>query len=85
MENFINVEDHGEWLNFRVQVGNQSVPVRITREAIDDHFGDPSEKLPLEQIYARKSDEINAFAKSKMVGGTAYTRDQPLILKTADF
>jgi hypothetical protein len=83
LETFINIEDHGEWLNFRVQIDGQTVPVRITKEAIDDHFGVCGDE-PLAQSYARHSEEINAIAISKVTQGSVYTREHPLILRTAD-
>lgn len=78
------MEDHGEWLNFRIKVGSQTVPVRMTREAIEDHFGGPNAGESLEQAYIRNSEEINAKAQAKIVEGTPYSREQPLVLRSAD-
>ncbi|MET3382703.1 DUF1488 family protein [Variovorax paradoxus] len=84
---FINVEDHGEWLNFRYrEIGSGfSIPVKISREALADHFGanGPSENLV--KAYAQNQDAIHRKVREKMQPGVNYTPTSPLVLRTADF
>ena len=84
-------EDQGETLSISIQTADGRVPVVISREAMEDHFG--ADKLPpgagaspsLVQAYHRHEDAINAKAIAKMEPGVAYTRDSPLRLRTGDF
>lgn len=87
VDEFINVEDHGEWLNFRYRDDSltSSVPVKMTREALEDHFAAGAESCTLIQAYAQNTDAIHAKVREKMKPGVTYTPAQPLELRTADF
>ncbi|MGJ7489431.1 hypothetical protein [Variovorax sp. ZT4R33] len=86
-DDFINVEDHGEWLNFRFrEVGETtSIPVKMSREALTDHFGAGSESGELVKAYAQNQEEIHAVVRTKAKGSGPYTVANPLELRTADF
>jgi len=85
MESYIDPQDQGEWFSFRLPMpdGN-SIPVRGTREAMDDHFGAEDEPKGFLAAYARNEHLIHAAALHRVVPGTAYTRENPLVLRTQD-
>lgn len=86
-EPFINVEDHGEWLNFRFrEIGSGfSIPVKISREALEDHFTAGSSLEDLVKTYVQNQDAIHAKVREKVQPGVNYTPTRPLELRTADF
>lgn len=83
-EHFLNPEDFGEYLNFRVLHEGNTIPVTISREALDDHFH--AQALgSLLQAYINGADAINARAQAKALPGGVYTVAQPLRLTKEDF
>ena len=85
METYIQPEDHGEWFNFKLPVPGGSIPVRVTREAMEDHCGADDQPMGLLAACARHDDLIHETARRRMVPGAVYTRENPLVLRTADF
>ncbi len=83
-QHFVNIEDHGEYLNFRVPFEKNTIPVTISREALDDHFR-AKELGDLVQAYVQGSERINARALTKALPGAVYTVAQPLRLTKDDF
>ncbi len=85
MEPFLNVEDHGQWLSFEVPHAGGFIPARISREAMEEHFGAGQGPGSLKESYALDAEMINARAADFIIDGVTYTRDSPLVLNTADF
>jgi hypothetical protein len=81
---FLNVEDHGEWLNFRVPIAGGSIPVKMSREALEDHFRAGADSVDLVQAYVTNADVIHAKVLAKADGKT-FTPQNPLELRTTDF
>jgi hypothetical protein len=84
-DSFANLEDKGSWLTFRVTRGGSSIPVRITREAMEDHFEAGKGEKSLAEAYLRHSETINAKALELAPSGDMYSTENPLRLSTADF
>ncbi len=42
----LNVEDHGDWLSFGLSHAGSTIPVRISREAMEEFFGAVPERTP---------------------------------------
>ncbi len=85
MESSLNVVDHGEWLSFGISHEGRIIPVKISREAMEDHFGAVQEPDSLKKAYALDAEMIHARAADMIVAGVVYTQDNPLVLKTEDF
>lgn len=85
MDPFLNIEDHGEWLSFEVPHAGGAIPARISREAMEDHFGAGQGPDALKNAYSLDAEMINARAVDFILPGVTYTRDSPLVLKTEDF
>lgn len=85
METYIQPEDHGEWLSFRMPVTGGSIPVRVSREALEDHFGANSVTGGLLGAYARNDELIHELARRRIVPGVVYSHETPLVLRTSDF
>lgn len=81
----LNVEDHGDWLSFGLSHAGTTIPVRISREAMEEFFGAVPEPESLKKAYARDAEMIHARAADMVVAGVNYTPDNPLILKMEDF
>lgn len=85
MEEFVNLNDEGEWLTFRIAAPGGTLPVKVSREAMDDHFGAGQEQGGMAQAFVRHQAAIEAKAMSKVQPGAVYTPGRPLELHTADF
>lgn len=85
MESFLNVEEHDEWLGFDLPCADGSIPARISREAMEEHFGAGQGPGSLKAAYALDAEMINARAIDFILPGVTYTRDSPLVLKAEDF
>ncbi len=85
MDAFLDVEDHGEWLNFAMLHTGVKIPARISREAMEEHFGALQGPGSLKKAYELDAEMIHARAVDMMVAGVSYTADSPLVLKTEDF
>ena len=81
----LNVEDHGEWLSFGLSHAGSTIPVRISREAMEEFFGAVPEPDSLKKAYERDAEMIHARAADLVVAGVNYTPDNPLTLKMEDF
>jgi hypothetical protein len=81
----LNVEDHGDWLSFGLPHAGSTIPVRISREAMEEFFGAVPEPGSLQKAYARDAEMIHARAADLVVAGVNYTPDNPLVLKMEDF
>ena len=82
---FANLEDKGGWLTFRVTRATGSIPVRITREAMENHFGAGPGEKGLAEAYRQHSVTINAKALELAPSGDLYSTENPLKLSTGDF
>lgn len=80
-----NVEDHGEWLSFEVPHAGGVIPAKISRGAMEEHFGAGQGPGSLKEAYALDAEMINARAIDCILPGVTYTRDSPLVLKAEDF
>jgi hypothetical protein len=85
MESFDDVQDHGAWLSFSMTHAGTKVAVRVSREAMEEHFGAGQGPDTLKQAYALDAEMIHARAADQIVAGVAYTQDHPLMLGMADF
>jgi hypothetical protein len=85
MDAFFDVEDHGDWLNFGMSHAGMKIPVRISRQAMEEHFGAGQGPDSLKKAYALDAEMIHARAVDLMVAGTTYTPEQPLVLNAEDF
>jgi len=87
MTDVSDVEAQGQWLkiNFRKSRISNLVPVRITREALEVHFGATADSVSLVLAYTENRQAIDAKVKAKMKPGVIYTLAQPLELRTEDF
>ncbi len=83
---FANLEDKGGWLTVRVRRSSGgSVPVRIARAAMEDHFGaGPGEKGLAEAFLAHR-EAIDAKVLELAPSGDLYTTENPMRLGTGDF
>jgi hypothetical protein len=81
----LNVEDHGEWLSFGLSHGGTTIPVRISREAMEEFFGAVPGPGSLKKAYEQDAEMIHARAADMVVAGVSYTPENPLVLKMEDF
>ncbi|SDN12484.1 hypothetical protein [Polaromonas sp. JS666] len=80
----LKVEDHGEWLSFGISHAGQAIPVKISREVMQEFFGAaPGDSL--KKAYELDAEMIHARAADLVVVGTNYTPDNPLVLRMEDF
>lgn len=83
MEDAIGLEDLGESLNFRMQHEGKTAVVRISREAMEDHFGaEPGTTLAM--AYLANPGAVHDRVRAKLVPGIHYTRMAPLVIRTDD-
>lgn len=81
---------HGGDVDFLLQVGNDWIPCRISREALEDHFGakgdDPESRVP---AYIRNREVIDEVARRMYArvsaAGDVVNAKRRLLLKTAQF
>ncbi|MEO8023426.1 hypothetical protein [Polaromonas sp.] len=85
MESSLDVIDHGDWLSFGISHAGSIIPVKISREAMEEHFGASKGPDSLKSAYALDAEMIHARAADMIVAGVAYTPDNPLVLKAEDF
>lgn len=81
----LNVEDHGEWLSFGLSYAGSIIPVRISREAMEEFFGAVPGPDSLKKAYEQDAEMIHARAADLVVAGVSYTPENPLVLKMEDF
>lgn len=83
---FAILEDRGRALFVRVnRAGGGSVPVSITREALEDHFEAGPGEEDLARAYLAHQQRINAKIAELDPAGDVYTDSFPLLLATNDF
>ena len=72
-----------EWLDFSLPLGESQVPVRISREAMEDHFGaDAFESLS--HAYKQHAEQIHSRV-APLAGQTpAFTQEHPLMVHSKD-
>ncbi|MBS0427153.1 MAG: hypothetical protein JSR41_07680 [Proteobacteria bacterium] len=81
---YINLEDHGEWFNFRMEgPTGQTFPVKVSREVMEDFYGASGGSLV--QAFVQHEQAIRAKVLSKFDPDAVYTRLNPLELRTTDF
>lgn len=81
----LNVEDHGEWLSFGLSHAGSTIPVRISREAMEEFFGAVAGPDSLKKAYEQDAEMIHARAADMVVAGKSYTPENPLVLGMEDF
>jgi hypothetical protein len=81
-----SAEDRGEWLDFRMRDGLARTPARISRKALEDHFGATGDGPSLTSVYVTNAEIIHkkVLAKMKAEQG-AYTPTNPVELRSIDF
>lgn len=78
-----HAEDHGESLNFRLPLGEHHVPIRISREAMEDHFGAASFET-LAHAYRHHAEQIH-LRVAPLAGQTPdFTTEHPLVVHSRD-
>lgn len=79
-------EGRGEWLDFRMRDGQARTSARISRKALEDHFGATGDGPSLTSVYVTNSEIIHkkVLAKMKAEQG-AYTPETPVELRSVDF
>ncbi|HEX2010267.1 MAG TPA: DUF1488 family protein [Roseateles sp.] len=77
--------DHGEWLNFRAPYDGGTIPVLISREALEDHFGADHRNNDLVRAFLAHDARIVAKALERASEGGVYTDENPLRLTSGDF
>lgn len=78
--------DLGVSLTFRFGHDGLRIPVRISRDAMETHFGATHEGVnSLGLAYLAASDAVHLFARANIDPRVEYTRDHPLVLLTSDF
>jgi hypothetical protein len=87
MTDISQIEAQGQWLKFGFRKSRMSalVPVRISREALEVHFGATADSVSLVLAYTENRQAIDAKVQAKMKPGTSYSLAQPLELRTDDF
>ena len=81
----VNVEDHGEWLGFGLSYAGTTIPVRISREAMEEFFGAVPGPGALKKAYEQDAEMIHARAADMVMAGKSYTPENPLVLGMEDF
>jgi hypothetical protein len=83
MDEFSNPREKDDMLNIRVMFEGKAIPVLISREAMQDHFGsERSSPEGLVKAYWANSKEVDRKVLACAVPGKAYGRDNPLIIFT---
>ncbi len=85
MEPSANAQDHGDWLSFDMSHAGSSIPVRISRAAMEEHFDAGQGPGSLAKAYELDAEMIHARAADQIVFGTAYSADKPLVLGAEHF
>jgi hypothetical protein len=81
-----HIEDKGAWLFVSVKQSSGSVPVRIAREAMENHFGAGGDNgKGLIDAYLEHSSTINAKVLELAPSGQVYSADDPMRLGAGDF
>lgn len=85
-EAILHLEDRGDRLFVRVKRSTGgSVPVTISREALEDRFGAGPGSNDLVQAYIAHQEIINAKVAELDPAGNLYTDSFPMLLGAVDF
>ena len=76
--------DTGETLSFRMVHHGLWIPVVISREALEAHFGELAGNLALIDAYRTKANEIEERVRPLIRLGVPYSRSNPLRVSTAE-
>lgn len=84
-ENLMGLEIHDEWLDFRMPYEGKVIPVRISREAMEDHF-DAKEGggKALAEAYLRNQKAVHERIARKVDPKVPYSAADPLVILSAD-
>lgn len=83
---FANLEDKGGWLTVRVKRSSGgSIPVRIAREAMEEHFGAGQGERSLADAFLAHREAIDAKVLELAPSGDLYTTENPMRLGVGDF
>jgi hypothetical protein len=74
--------DTGEALGFRMVHHGLWIPVLISREAMEAHFG-ASDQILID-VYRAKERDMEERVRSLLRAGVPYSRNHPLRVSTAD-
>lgn len=85
MASSAEVIDHGDWLSFEMTHAGSTVPVRVSRAAMEEHFDAGQGPDSLKKAYELDGEMIRARAADQIVAGVAYTADHPLVLGAEHF
>lgn len=83
MAHHLHAEDHGEWLNFLLPMGSGDVPVKLTREAMQEHFGAEAGQS-LVDVYRQHGEAIHQRVSVLVTGLQQFTREDPLVVRSKD-
>ncbi|MGJ7524813.1 hypothetical protein [Variovorax sp. GB1P17] len=78
-------EEHGEWLDFRLREGRVRIAARISRKAMEDHFGAKDDGPSLLSIYVINAEVIHQKVRAKMKAGGSCSLETPMELRSLDF
>ena len=83
MSDPISSRRHAEWFDFSLPLGESTVPVRISREALEDHFGAEAFET-LGHAYRHHAEQIH-LRVAPLAGQTpTYTEESPLLVRSKD-
>lgn len=83
MSDTISSRRHAEWFDFSLPLGEATVPVRISREALEDHFGAEAFET-LGHAYRHHAEQIH-LRVAPLAGQTlTYTAENPLLVHSKD-
>ena len=83
MPDKIVFEDAGDSLTFHLPLGEQLIPVRIMREAMEANFG-AAPGISLADTYREHAEQMHERISSLVDQRATYTEDSPLVVREAD-
>ena len=78
-----HIKRHAEWFDFILPLGEGHVPVRISREALEDHFGAEAFET-LGHAYRHHAEQIHLRVAPLAGQAPAFTADHPLLVQSKD-
>ena len=86
MEDAIGLTDLGESLDFRLPFKGGFIPVRISRQAMQDHFGakETGGGMALSTAYLANPGKVHERVAPRVNEGASYSSDYPLLISTRD-
>ncbi|MDH6164900.1 hypothetical protein M2282_000028 [Variovorax boronicumulans] len=79
-----DAEDREEWLHVRMRRGRGSTPVKISRKALEDHFGVVGDERSLASLYASNAEVIHGAIRAKMATLGSSTIENPIEIHSSD-